>query len=146
MWLERSELAIRREGLSVHNRVEVYFESIELKECHVRGEPDDFALSVVHFDFRFPDGRADTGCMATVRHALGRFSGGCVRITVPTGYQCPAFRRSLELSIEEYYRRRVDFDGRAFRIGAMGAAPPTIGVPVASPACAEFDVEQVTPG
>ena len=129
----------------MQQRVEVHFESIELKEYHVTETPGDYALAVVHFGFRYPDGRVDTGCMATVRHALGRLSGGCVRITVPAGYQCPAFQRSLERSIEEYYRRRVDFDGRAFRIGAMGAPPPTIGIPVASPACAEFEVESEDP-
>ena len=121
--------------------VEVHFESIELKEHHVQGRPEDFALSVVHFGFRYPDGRVDTGCMATVRHALGRLSGGCVQITVPTGYQCPAFQRSLERAIEEYYRQRVEFDGALIRIGAFGAVPPTIGIPVESPACAEFVID-----
>ena len=125
----------------MQQRVEVHFESIEVKEYSVTEAPSDYALSIVRFAFRYPDGRIDTGCTATVRHALGRLSAGCVQVTVPGSYQCPAFQRSLARSIEEYYRRRVDFDGRAFRIGAMGAAPPTIGVPVAAPACAEFDVE-----
>ena len=128
----------------MQSRVEVHFESVELKEHHVQGQPEDFALSVVHFAFRYPDGRIDTGCMATVRHALGRLSGGCVRITVPTAYECPAFQRSLERAIEQYYRQRVEFDGALIRIGAMGAVPPTIGIPVESPARAEFQVASGT--
>lgn len=124
----------------MQDRVEVHFESIELKEYSVTASPGDYALSIVHFAFRYPDGRIDTGCAATVRHALDRLSAGSVQITVPGAYQCPAFQRSLERSIEEYYRRRVDFDGRVLRIGAMGAVPPTVGVPVVGPACAEFVV------
>ena len=130
----------------MQSRVEVHFESIELKEQRIQRLPDDFARSVVRFGFRYPDGRIETGCTATVWHALGALSGGTVRITLPSSYQCPAYRQGLERSIEEYYRRQVDFDGRVIHIGPWGASPPTIGIPVVSPACAEFEVTSNTAG
>jgi len=54
----------------MHNRIEIHFEAIALEDQRVRGAPDDYLRSAVHFAFRYPDGRIDTGCVATVLHRL----------------------------------------------------------------------------
>ena len=146
MRLERSELAIRREGLPVHNRVEVHFESIALQDQRVRGLPDDYLLAVVHFDFRYPDGRIDTGCIATIRHRFRHPSGEIVEVTVPGAYDCPTYGRSLERAIEEYYRQRVGADGSTIRVGPQGVSPFVIGVPRESIASAAFSIDAPEPG
>ena len=146
MWLERSELAIRREGPPVHSRVEVYFESIALQDQRVRGQPDDYLLAVVHFDFRYPDGRIDTGCTATIRHRFRHPGGEIVEVTVPGAYDCPTYGRSLERAIEEYYRQRVGVDGSAIPIGPKGASPVLVGVLLESIASGVFSVDAPEPG
>ena len=122
------------------DRVEVHFESIALQDQRVRGEPDDYLMSVVHFAFRYPDGRIDTGCVATVRHRLRDPTSGAVEIVVSAAYQCPAYGHSLKQTIEEYYRQRVGFNGSVLQIGPKGASPLIIGVPRESPATATFEV------
>ena len=130
----------------MHNRVEVYFESIALQDQRVRGQPDDYLMSVVHFDFRYPDGRIDTGCVATVRHKLRDTGGESVEIMMSPAYRCPAYVRSLERAIEEYYRQRVGVRGELIRVGPKGASSLIMGVPIESIACAEFEVEPVSAG
>jgi len=125
----------------VHNRVEVHFESVELIVQRVYGEPGDHVECVVHFAFRFPDGRVDSNCAASVWHAIEPVSSGIVDITLPEAYKCPAYGHSLERAIEAYYRPRVGVDGTVIRIGPKGASPLIIGVPMASVACAEFEAE-----
>jgi hypothetical protein len=98
-------------------------------------------MSVVHFAFRYPDGRIDTGCTATVRHRFRAANGGQVEVTVPAAYQCPSFRLSLERATEEYYRQRVGIDGVLVRIGPRGASPLILGVPRESAASVVFDAE-----
>lgn len=130
----------------MYNRVEVHFESIALQDQRVRGLPDDYLLAVVHFDFRYPDGRIDTGCIATIRHRFRHTSGEIVEVTVPGAYDCPTYGRSLERAIEEYYRQRVGADGSTIRVGPEGVSPFVIGVPRESIASAVFSIDAPEPG
>lgn len=122
------------------SRVEVHFEAVEITAQYVFGEPGDCVEAVVHFGFRYPDGRIDTNCTATVWHALQPRE--IVQVTVPAAYQCPAYRAALERAVEEYYRRRVGADGTAIRIGPKGASPLIIGVPQQSAASALFEIDE----
>ena len=56
------------------------FRSITLTEQRLRGEPDDHALSTVRLDLEYADGHVDHDVPIVVWHALGRFSGGIVRL------------------------------------------------------------------
>lgn len=124
----------------MQSRVEVHFEAVELTAQFVFGEPGDYVDGLVHFAFRYPDGRIDTNCTATIWHALQPRE--IVEVTVPAAYQCPAYRPSLERAIEEYYRARVGRDGTVIRIGDKGASPLIIGVPRESAASAVFEVDE----
>ena len=122
------------------SRVEVHFEAIELTAQYVFGEPGDYVDAVVHFAFRYPDGRIDTNCTAMIWHGL--VPREVVQVTVPAAYRCPAYGRSLERAIEEYYRARVGPDGSLIRIGRKGASPLIIGVPRESAASAVFEIDE----
>lgn len=124
------------------SRVEVRFEAVELTAQYVFGEPGDYVDGLVHFAFRYPDGRIDTNCTATIWHALRPQE--IVQVTVPAAYQCPAYRPSLERAVEEYYRARVGCDGTVIRIGPTGASALIIGVPRESPASAVFEIDAHT--
>lgn len=123
----------------MHSRVEVHFEAVEVSAQYVFGEPGDYIDAVVHFSFRYPDGRIDTNCTATIWHALEPRE--VVEVTVPAAYQCPAYRPSLERAIEAYYRPRVGAEGTVIRIGPKGVSPLIIGVPRESAASAVFEVD-----
>lgn len=125
----------------MQNRVEVYFVAIEIVGQQVFGEPGDQVDSVVHFALRYPDGRLETNLMASVWHAIEPVSSGAVEVTLPASFRCPAYERSLERAVEEYYRRRVGVDGTLIRLGKKGASPLIIGVPMESAASAEFEAE-----
>lgn len=122
------------------SRVEVHFEAVELTAQYVFGEPGDYVDAVVHFAFRYPDGRIDTNCTAMVWHALKPRE--IVQVTVPAAYQCPAYGPSLERAIEEYYRPRVGEDGTLIRIGPKGASSLIVGVPRESAASAMFEIDE----
>ena len=122
------------------SRVEVHFEAVELTAQYVFGEPGDYVDAVVHFAFRYPDGRIDTNCAAMIWHALRPRE--IVQVTVPAAYQCPAYGPSLERAIEEYYRPRVGEDGMLIRIGPKGASPLIVGVPRESAASAMFEIDE----
>ena len=122
------------------SRVEVHFEAVELTAQYVFGEPGDYVEAVVHFAFRYPDGRIDTNCTAMVWHALKPRE--IVEVTVPAAYRCPAYGPSLERAIEEYYRPRVGDDGTLIRIGPKGASPLIVGVPRESAASAMFEIDE----
>ena len=124
----------------MQSRVEVYFEAVEITAQPVFGEPGDYLDALVHFDFRYPDGRIDTNCTATIWHRLAPRDADLIEVTVPAAYQCPAYGASLTHAIEAYYRPRVGVDGSVIRIGKKGASELIIGVPMRSAACAEFDV------
>ena len=138
--LERSQPSPPPGVLQVPSRVEVHFEAIELTAQYVFGEPGDYVDALVHFAFRYPDGRIDTNCTATIWHALQPRE--IVQVTVPAAYKCPAYARSLESAIEEYYRLRVGMDGTVIRIGPKGASPLVIGVPCESAASAVFEIDE----
>ena len=125
----------------MQSRVEVYFEAVEITAQQVFGEPGDSVDAVVHFDFRYPDGRVDTNCTATVWHRLDLRGTDPIEVTVPAAYQGPAYGPSLLRAIEAYYRPRVGFDGTVIRIGPKGASALILGVRMESAACAAFDVE-----
>jgi hypothetical protein len=126
--------------LQVSSRVEVHFQAVELVAQYVFGEPGDYIDSQVHFAFRYPDGRIDTNCTATIWHALRPRE--IVQVTVPAAYRCPAYAPSLERAIEEYYRARVGMDGTVIRIGAKGASPLILGVVRESAASAVFEIDE----
>jgi hypothetical protein len=136
--LERSFL--RPGVLQVQSRVEVRFEAVELTAQYVFGEPGDYVDALVHFAFRYPDGRVDTNCTATIWHALRPRE--VVQVTVPAAYRCPAYASSLERAVEEYYRSRVGPDGTVIRIGPKGASLLVIGVPLESAASAVFEIDE----
>ena len=125
----------------MQSRAEVYFEAVEITAQQVFGEPGDHVDALVHFDFRYPDGRVDTNCTATVWHRLEARGEDLIEVTVPAAYQCPAYGASLLRAIEAYYRPRVGTDGSVIRIGKKGASELILGVPMHSPACAEFDAD-----
>ena len=122
------------------SRVEVHFQAVELTAQYVFKEPGDYVEAVVHFGFRYPDGRIDTNCTATIWHALRPRE--VVEVTVPAAYQCPAYRASLERAVEEYYRQRVGVDGTLIRIGPKGASSLIIGVAQDSAASAVFEIDE----
>jgi hypothetical protein len=123
----------------VQSRVEVHFHAVELVAQFVFGEPGDYVDAQVHFSFRYPDGRIDTNCTATIWHGLRPRE--VVQVTVPAAYRCPAYAPSLERAIEEYYRARVGADGTVIRIGRKGASPLILGIPRESPASAAFELD-----
>lgn len=125
----------------MQSRVEVFFEAIEIVGQQVFGEPGDHVESLVHFGFRYPDGRVETNLTANVWHAIEPVSSGVVEITVPASFRCPAYVMSLERAIEAYYRPRVGVDGSVIRIGKKGASALIVGTPIQSAACATFDVD-----
>lgn len=124
----------------MNSRVEVHFEAVELTAQYVFGEPGDYVDGLVHFAFRYPDGRIDTNCAATIWHALR--PSEIVQVTVPAAYQCPAYAHSLERAIAEYYRSRVGSDGTVIRIGPKGASPLIVGVRRESAASAVFEIDE----
>jgi hypothetical protein len=123
----------------VQIRVEVHFEAVELTAQYVFGEPGDYVDGLVHFAFRYPDGRIDTNCTATIWHGLRPQE--IVQVTVPAAYQCPAYGASLERAIAEYYRSRVGRDGTVICIGPKGASPLILGVRRESAASAVFELD-----
>lgn len=125
----------------MQSRVEVHFEAVEITAQHVLGEPGDNVDAVVHFSFRFPDGRIDTNCTATIWHRLDVNGDDLIQVTVPAAYQCPAYGPSLERAIEAYYRPLVGSDGTVIRVGPKGVSPLIVGVPRESVASASFEVE-----
>jgi hypothetical protein len=127
--------------VQVQNRVEVYFVAIEIVGQQVFGEPGDQLDSVVHFALRYPDGRLETNLTANIWHAVEPVSSGAVEVTLPASFRCPAYQRSLERALEEYYRRRVGVDGTVIRVGKKGVSALLIGIPMESAASAEFEVE-----
>lgn len=129
----------------MYNRVEIQFESIALQDQRVRGQPDDYLLAVVHFDFQHPDGRVETGCVASIRHRFREPSVDAVEVSVPAAYQCPAYRQTLERAIEAYYRRRVGSAGSAIRIGPKGASPILLGALLESRASEVFVLDVPEP-
>ena len=124
----------------MQNRIEVYFEAIALEEQRVRGAPDDYLRSAVHFAFRYADGRVDTGCVATVLQRLLSPGDDVIEVSIPGAYQCPAYRECLEQAIADYYRERVGVDGTVIRIGPKGASPLIRGVSLESRASAVIEI------
>lgn len=113
--------------------IELHFESIALLEQRVRGQPDDYLLCIVRFSFGYPDGRVETGCVATVRDWLREPGANGVEITIPAACQCPTYVRIVERAVDEYYHERVGTDGAVIRIGPGGASPQIVGAPLAAP-------------
>jgi hypothetical protein len=97
--------------------VAVTFNSLEISQQQIVGEPNDHALTTVHFDVEYADGRVERDVTAQVWHALGPLSGGIVRVIV-SGACAPLVRESdLAHCIEAYYRRRVGADTDRVRTG-----------------------------
>ena len=133
-----------QEMRAMRHRVEVHFESIVLQDQRVRGPVRDYVVCVVHFAFRYRDGRVDPGCIATVRHRIRLIGRPAVDVIVPAAYQSPAYSERLKREIAEYYLDRVGPQGTVIRLGPKGASPLILGVPRESPSIVAFEIEQVT--
>lgn len=121
--------------------IELHFESIALLEQRVHGQPDDYLLCIVRFSFRYPDGRVETGCVATVRDWLREPGADGVEITVPASHQCPTYVRLVERAVDEYYHERVGMDGTVIRLGPNGANLQVVGAMLASPEDVVFSID-----
>ena len=119
------------------------FKSITLTEQRLRGEPDDHALSTVRVDLEYADGSLDHDVPIVVWHALGRFSGGIVRLIVRQAVRDAVQERVVARCVEDYYRRHIVVDEQRIHFTQPGSAAPITGLCLSAPERATLPAAQV---